>query len=437
MYTKLISVKTQAIFDAIQQSNNPFPTTSVVIIEDTKRIWTHGIFINGISISGSQNSGISITGADNTYSLDTYYHKKRQDLDLGTYTREGTQYIQSYVLKAGTHKLIRYTEQLQDYTGIHIGEDISNLFINSKNQVKRYYINGVSTYTYTMLDTTNLSIGIQKNKLTCTIAGTANDFYLARHDTSIVLPENDLSNKYSRLGGSSVAGWIVMNTSTQGDGDYYALKIINTSSTITSPSFYIKPAAESTYTKVLLESDVSVFTGASIGQNNTVVAGTSGLVPAPTDTGLFLRSDATWSSIFPTPVSNSFLHTNSNGQLEWATAGSESLIGVTLTGVSLTTQWTNIDNLTNRQTMDNGSYIVQITYGSCIYTGIFSYAVNGYDIDDEIILHCSGSNDTIGGETRGRLYAKISSNNNIMFLQLSASRQEDNATLVIKYKKLI
>ena len=58
--------------------------------------------------------------------------------------------------------------------------------------------------------------------------------------------------------------------------------------------------------------------------------------------------------------------------------------------------------------------------------------------DDEIILHCAGTNDSVGGVQRGRLYAKIcTGNENKIYLKLAATQAESNAIITIKYRKLI
>lgn len=428
MYTKLISVATRAIFDAIQGSNNPVPEKSIVIIEDTKQIWTHGVFINGISISNNSND-IIVTSGETSYNISTYYHKKQQDIDLGTYLNNVNR-TKSYILKAGTHNLIQYTEENDNIKGINIGEGSSKILFNSSNELQRYYLNGTALYTYPILDTSNTSLSLSGNKLSYKFGSTTGDLYLVRHDTSDTLPENDSVNKFSRIGASNTAGWMVMNVADSGNGDYYALKITNT----TNPSLYIKRASASNYVKIISENDT--FAGATIS-NGTITNGTKGIVPAPTSINTFLKSDGTWSSVFPTFVSGCYLHVSSSGALEWIPDESSSYTDVTLSSISLQTSWSNIDNLNTRLSTADGSYALQITYGSRIYTGIFSYTHNGYDIDDEIILHCSGTKDSVGGIERGRLYAKLNSNNNNVYLQMATSQPENTAIVTIKYKKLI
>ena len=71
-----------------------------------------------------------------------------------------------------------------------------------------------------------------------------------------------------------------------------------------------------------------------------------------------------------------------------------------------------------------------------MYTGTFSY-VQGGAVDDEIVLHCSGTLDSVGGVSRGRLYAKIGTTSDTTYLKLAVSQNESNANLSIKYRKLI
>ena len=133
-------------------------------------------------------------------------------------------------------------------------------------------------------------------------------------------------------------------------------------------------------------------------------------------------------------IAGQILGTNGT-TLEWKTLEKDAQYTATLSEVDLTTSWSNVDNLSTRL-IENGSYIVQITYASCIYTGTFSY-VQGGTVDDEIILHCSGTIDSVGGTNRGRLYAKIGTSSETTYLKLAVSQSESNANLSIKYRKLI
>lgn len=105
-----------------------------------------------------------------------------------------------------------------------------------------------------------------------------------------------------------------------------------------------------------------------------------------------------------------------------------------LSGINLTTSWTNVDSINSR--LSDGSYIIQITYASCIYTGVFSYVATG-TVEDEIILHQAGQIDSVGGVNRGRLYAKIGTTSGTGYLKLATTQSESNVNLTIKYKKLI
>jgi hypothetical protein len=55
-----------------------------------------------------------------------------------------------------------------------------------------------------------------------------------------------------------------------------------------------------------------------------------------------------------------------------------------------------------------------------MYTGVFSLASG--DVDDEIVLHCSGTIDSLGGVERGRLYASIGvGTSDKIYLKLAAT----------------
>lgn len=136
-----------------------------------------------------------------------------------------------------------------------------------------------------------------------------------------------------------------------------------------------------------------------------------------------------------TDSSNSYVLLGGGGHKALSQFVTSSKIESTITA-DLTTSWTEIDNLTTKLTEGDGSYMLQVTYASCIYTGTFSY-VSGGTVEDEIVLHCSGTIDGVGGTNRGRLYAKIGTSSETTYLKLAVSQSESNANLSIKYRKLI
>lgn len=106
----------------------------------------------------------------------------------------------------------------------------------------------------------------------------------------------------------------------------------------------------------------------------------------------------------------------------------------TISSIALSDAWTDVDKLTDKLT--DGSYMIQLVYGSRMYTGVFSLASG--DVDEEIVLHCAGTIDSLGGVERGRLYASIGvGTSDKIYLKLAATQAESNATVTIKYKKLI
>lgn len=92
-----------------------------------------------------------------------------------------------------------------------------------------------------------------------------------------------------------------------------------------------------------------------------------------------------------------------------------------------------------------GTYIIQITYGGAIYSGIMTYYDStSADIDDEIQLHVGGTfyRSDVAENVEGRIYAKIKqpSDNNYPQLFLASSIAETNANSqisAIKFRKLI
>lgn len=144
-------------------------------------------------------------------------------------------------------------------------------------------------------------------------------------------------------------------------------------------------------------------------------------------------------SYLPKGTAGQVLTSKSNGY-EWKSisdldTSASNIVEVSLSAVNLTTSWSAIDNLKTRGLSD-GSYLIQIIYSARTYTGVFSLVDGGTD-EDEIILHMAGSQETVGTQTRGRLYAKIASTDSHSYLYLAVSQAENNASLTIKYKKLI
>ena len=95
-----------------------------------------------------------------------------------------------------------------------------------------------------------------------------------------------------------------------------------------------------------------------------------------------------------------------------------------------------------------GTYIIQITYGSAIYSGIMTYFDDtSADIDEEIPLHAGGTffRPDVAEQKEGRLYAKIKASESTeafpypsLFLASSLAETNANAHIsAIKFRKLI
>lgn len=297
MYTKLISVETRARFDTIQNSQHPFPNQSLVIIEDTQQVWTHGVFISNAAIDN--NLKLTIAGTD--YDLPSYFLKKNEDIDLGLHDVTNQIYQESYSIKADTHKILQYTTRTGNYNGLHIGSTDDQVIIDSKYSLYRLWSSGAQQSRIPILDTSNVSISNTTNELTYNFGGLiTGTLYFAQHDQNNTAPQNLLGGVSTRLGGNASEGWIVMNTGQQGTAStYYQLRIVNG----TSPELYMKGTGN-TFTKLLTASDIVTWTGATDEAN-----GTAGYMPAPTSAqrGQFLRGDGQWVTLnnYELPVATS------------------------------------------------------------------------------------------------------------------------------------
>lgn len=106
-------------------------------------------------------------------------------------------------------------------------------------------------------------------------------------------------------------------------------------------------------------------------------------------------------------------------------------ISVNKASYSLTQNW--IDSEVDLSTLSPGICALHINYEGVHYSGIFTYAGQGINTDDEIVLHQSGTV-TLG---RGRVFAKISAVSGVAKLMLAASIAESNISLFnIKIKQL-
>ena len=430
MYSKLISVETKAQFELIQQGENPFPQSSIVVIEDTRQIWTHGIFINGVtSTANNPNVTLRIAGVDYNVALGDYYHKKTQDVDLGlhSYTEGILTYPASYSIVADTHTLLRYSQKADPHTGVHIGNANDKTIFDSKYPLSRIYQEGAITKNIPIFDSTNVSITVANNTIQYNFAEVyKGTIYYAQHDKSSIAPQNS-SVTNSRLGGNSEEGWIVMNVNDDGTAaNYYQLKLTN----LSYPSLYIKGSSYSTFTKLISEHDV--FTGPSGS-----TSGTSGIVPAPTATNTFLKGDGTWSPVLPISSSvDTYLHRNQQGNLEWVSITlPEETKSVSPIAFAVSTSWAEVTEINLSELLEEtGTYAINILYGSSIYSGVASIiADTTISSDEEVLMHECGNNSNV------HLYAKIapSSVNSKASLWLAASNPLNNYSLTISFRKLL
>lgn len=106
-------------------------------------------------------------------------------------------------------------------------------------------------------------------------------------------------------------------------------------------------------------------------------------------------------------------------------------ISVNKASYSLTQNWS--DSGINLSTLSPGICILHINYENVHYSGMFTYAGQTINTDDEIMLHQSGQTSL----NRGRVFAKITAVDNTVKLLLAGSVAETNISLFnIKIKQI-
>lgn len=432
MYTKLISVETKAQFELIQQSESPFPRSSIVIIEDTQQIWTHGVFINGVTPTEvSADVTLNIAGTDYKVALADHFHKKTQNVDLGlhSYTEVAITYPISYSVVASTHTLLYYSEKGSIYTGVHIGNKTDKVIFDSSQPLYRIYTEGIITRNIPILDGSNVNITPSENTIQYNFASVySGTIYYAQHDKSSAAPQLNSSLKTTRLGGNSTEGWVVMNTAMAGGSDnYYQIRITN----LSSPELFIKPSSYTNFTKVMTINDV--FTGGT-----SQAEGTAGIVPAPpANDSLYLKSDGQWSSVLPsTNSSDVYLYKNSQGVLEWTSIRMPDEVRTIIpVSFAINSSWREVAEADLPILLDGtGTYAINILYGSSYYSGVASIVTDTViETGEEVLLH------ECGGNVNTHLYAKIAprDSDGKAGLWLASSNPLDNYSLTISFRKLL
>lgn len=458
--SKFVGIKTYERFRSLWE-NDAIDEFSLNFIIDTGQLYTHGIFINGAVFGTAANGAVplSIAGTTNTLALSSHTHsnylEKNADID-----------ISSYKIKSGDKDLLFYSGG-----SLYLGNTTSPTYISGSNL---YSVKG--TDTYDILDTNNFSVSntlptgyTYNNTAYIKYGGNSHQIdYVKRINTS---QSFDYLNTYTQAGTNLLNGvqygYITLYTDNVYTNPSWAQLRINIPSKImqfrtsadvnnwigitdsTAVKLGTAGATNITNGSIIsaLSSNGIIFQG---GTNSFKVGDGTKSINVSVNHGLSTKNITINGSTYALYTSASSLPTilapttaGTDGQilgtngttLEWKTLEKDSQYIATLSGVDLNTSWSNVDNL-NARHIESGSYIVQITYASCIYTGTFSY-VQGGTVDDEIILHCSGTIDSVGGINRGRLYAKIGTSSETTYLKLAVSQSESNANLSIKYRKLI
>lgn len=458
--SKFVGIKTYERFRSLWE-NNAIDEFSLNFILDTGQLYTHGIFINSAVFGTAANGAVplSIAGTTNTLALSSHthsqYYNKNEDIDISN------------------HKIISGDKDLLFCSGgaLYLGNTTNPTYISGSSL---YSVKGQNTYT--ILDTGNFSIsntlpsGYTHNN-TAYIKYGDSSFqidYVKRINTS---QSFDYLNSYTQAGTNQLNGvyygyinftvdnvytnpaWAQLRINIPGKSIQYrtSADVNNWISMTDSTAVKLGTAGDTNITNGSVISALSyngiIFQG---GTNSFKVGNGTNSINISVNHGLSTKNITingstyalyTSASSLPTILAPTTLGTDgqilgTNGTtLEWKTLDKDNQYTATLSEVDLTTSWSNVDNL-NTRLIESGSYIIQITYASCIYTGTFSY-VQGGTVDDEIILHCSGTIDSVGGTNRGRLYAKIGTSSETTYLKLAVSQSESNVNLSIKYRKLI
>lgn len=423
---KFTAIQTYSRFESLWEQNK-IDNYSLNFIIETGQLYTHGIYINSAAYGTEANGAVQLTIAGTTKQLSLSNHthanylEKNANIDIG-----------SYKIVSGQKDLLYYSA--------------GNTYLGNATSPTVILGTGLTTVkndaSYTVLDTGNFSISNTIPSSGQTLSNVAIFQYASNTVQLDYVKRLNGTSSFDTLASYTSAGTTTVNSKDYGfitlykDGDPFTSTWAQLRMNIPDQTVQFRTSKNST-TWITLSPVANALN-------------TAGIVAAPTSN-----------------TKNQVWMTNSSGTPAWRTVtapstvptlawGAESSIGTvggitfkvklpsdpsasisaTLSSVNLTSSWTDVDNLNTRLTSGNGSYIIQITYASCIYTGTFSY-IQGGTVDDEIILHCSGTIDSVGGVERGRLYAKIGSTSSTSYLKLATSQNENNAIISIKYRKLI
>lgn len=452
---KFTAIQTYSRFQSLWNENK-INRNSLTFILDTGQLYTHGIFLNSVAYGTEANGAIDITiaGTSKSLSLSSHTHsnylEKNKNIDIG-----------AYKIVSGDKDLLYYNAN-----NTYLGNSSSPVYlVGTEGKIVK------GSTTYTLLDTENFSI-VGRTSSGIILSNTAlftygdNTFsidYVKRYNSSV---------NFDTLNSVTSAGTTTVNGQKYGFMTFCEDGTINPSWSqiridVAAGKLEFRTSSKNTW--------VSPIT--SIPTNTATVAG---IVSAPgaNNSGKIWKTDANgtpaWRDEVPNITTTAVISNSSTGKTNITTDqndpyynliegsnitrsiqfkgglgisinsnngvirfdSADNTISSTLSNIDLISQWSNVEDLTTKLGNDDGSYIIQITYGSRIYTGYFSYVSDSSGVEEEILLHCSGKVESSPLE-RGRLYAKIGLNGSKVYLQLATTQNENNATVTIKYKKVL
>lgn len=145
---------------------------------------------------------------------------------------------------------------------------------------------------------------------------------------------------------------------------------------------------------------------------------------------------------------NDWILTKTDGVISWQKLPETAFFGEELiapsynpTSISLDKAWKSSGFILNEVNgFSTGLYVIKITCGNLLFSGIASVVVAKITTEDEIILHMSGIPQSYTDGTQGRIYAKVAPSQNSDYGEIYLATnvpQSQITNLSITMKKII